>query len=64
MPNERRVSNRVHTLLSTSNFMTFHDFFHDLFKFFKTLGLAVRSKNVEQLKKTLAFTKIRAVYAA
>ena len=30
--------------MSSSNSMTFHDFFHDLFKFFKTLGLAVRFK--------------------
>ena len=27
------------------NFMTFQDFFHDLFKFCKTLGLAVSFKN-------------------
>ena len=27
--------------------MTFHDFFHDLFKFSKTLGLAVSFKNSE-----------------
>ena len=33
--------NRVRTLLSSSNSMTFHDFFHDFFEFFKTLRLAV-----------------------
>ena len=35
----------VCTLLSSSNSMTFYDFFHDLFTFFKTLGLAVTFKN-------------------
>ena len=35
---------RVRTLLSSSNSMTFHDFFHNLFKFSKTLGLAVSFK--------------------
>ena len=35
----------VSTLLSTSNSMTFHDFFHDLFKFLKTIGLAFSFKD-------------------
>ena len=34
-------SYRVRTHLSSSNSMTFHDFFHDIFKFSRTLGLAV-----------------------
>ena len=40
---------RVRTLLSSSNSMTFHDFFHDLFKLSKTLGLAVSFKNTKPL---------------
>ena len=35
---------RVRTLLSSLNSMTFHDVFHDLFKFSKTLGLAASFK--------------------
>ena len=35
---------RVRTLLSSLNSMTFYDFFHDLFKFTKTLGLAASFK--------------------
>ena len=42
---------RVHTLLSSSNSMTFHDFFHDFFEFFKTLGLAVSFKSSKPLLK-------------
>ena len=38
----------VHTLMSSSNSMTFNDFFHDLFKFSKTLGLAVSFKNFKK----------------
>ena len=37
-------SYRVRTHLSSSNSMTFHDFFHDIFKFSRTLGLDVCSK--------------------
>ena len=40
-----RIYGRVRTLLSCLNSMTSHDFFHDLFKFSKTLGLAVSFKN-------------------
>ena len=40
---------KVRTLLSSSNSMTFHDFFHDLFKLSKTLGLAVIFKNTKPL---------------
>ena len=36
---------RVRTHLSSSNFTTFHDFFHDFCEFFKTLGVAVSFKN-------------------
>ena len=32
-------------LLGSSNSMTFYDFFHDLFKFSKKLGLGVTFKN-------------------
>ena len=35
---------RVRTLLSSSNYMTFRGFFQDLFKFSKTLNLAVSFK--------------------
>ena len=38
---------RVCTPLSSSNSMTFHDFFNDLFKFSKTLGLVVTFKNFQ-----------------
>ena len=38
--------NRIHILLSSSNPMTFYDFFHDLFKFSMTLGLAVTFKKL------------------
>ena len=31
--------------LTSPNFMTFHDFFHDLFKFSNTFGFAVSFKN-------------------
>ena len=38
--------NRVHTLLSSSNFMmTFHDYSHDHYNFSMTLGLAVTFEN-------------------
>ena len=40
-----RIYGRVRTLLSCLNCMTSHDFFHDLFKFSKTLGVAVSFKN-------------------
>ena len=40
------ILHRVHTLLSSSNSMTFHDFFHDFFKFSKTIGLAVTFTNL------------------
>ena len=33
--------------LSSSNSMTFHGFFHDLFKFSKTLGLVVTFRNFQ-----------------
>ena len=36
--------NRIHILLSSSNPMTFYDFFYDLFKFSMTIGLAVTFK--------------------
>ena len=39
-----KIYGRVGILLSSSNSMTSHNFFHDLFKFSKTLGLAVSSK--------------------
>ena len=38
---------RVRTLLSSPNSMTFHRFFHDLFKFCMTYGLAVTLKNFQ-----------------
>ena len=38
---------RVPTLLSSSSSITFHDIFHELFKFSRTLGLAVSFKNSE-----------------
>ena len=38
---------RVHIILSSSNSMTFYDFFHDHFKFSMTLGLAVIFKNLQ-----------------
>ena len=41
------ILHRVRTLLSSSSAMTFHDFFHDLFKFSKTLGLNVTFKNLK-----------------
>ena len=36
---------RVRTLLSYSISTTFQDFFHDLFTFYRTLGVAVSFKN-------------------
>ena len=44
---------RVRTLWSSSNSTTFHDFFHDLFKFSKTLGLVVSS--TEKIKNFPCF---------
>ena len=38
---------RLCTPLSSSNSMTFHDFFNDLFKFSKTSGLVVTFKNFQ-----------------
>ena len=38
---------RVRTLWSSPNSMTFHRFFHDLFKFCMTYGLAVTLKNFQ-----------------
>ena len=37
----------VLTLLSSSNFIAFHDFFHDIFKFSTTLGLDVIFENFQ-----------------
>ena len=37
--------------------MTFHDFFHDLFKFSKTLGLAVTFKNFKKFPCFKSFFK-------
>ena len=37
--------------MSSLNSMTFHDFFHDLFRFSKTLGLVVTSKVFTQTNK-------------
>ena len=71
-----QITHRVRTLLSSSNSMTFHDFFHDVFKLSKTLGLALSFKNTKPLlvlehfltvkssTQTRAFTKPHAVYAA
>ena len=38
---------RLCTRLSSSNSMTFHDFFHELFKFSMTIGLAVTLQNIQ-----------------
>ena len=50
----------VCTLLGSSNSMTFHDYFNDLFKFSKTLGLVVTFKNFQQTQ-TLGSSKMGAV---
>ena len=66
-PNEyiRQLCNRVRILLSSSNSMTFHDFFHHLFTFSMALCLAITFKKVQNipcfrvffdLKYSLAYT--------
>ena len=46
--------------------MIFHEFFHALFKFFKTLGLKplLVSEHFDLNRQTQAFTKTHVVYAA
>ena len=58
----RFESHRVHTLLRSSNSMTFHDFFldffHDLFQFSMTLRLSVIFENFQNLTAVLVLAHI------
>ena len=47
IPRERKPLQGVHTFLSSSNSMTFHGFFHDLFKFSMTLGSVATFENFQ-----------------
>ena len=52
---------RDHTLLSSSNSITFYDFFHDLFKFSMTLGLVVIFKNLQNFPCFSIFFHIKVI---